>query len=74
MLHKKTLVLLATILALVALADPALASCKVKESNSTVNKIQAAPKKRVTNKLLFDVVAKKPSNANADAADDNDDE
>lgn len=65
MLHKKALVTLLALVVLLALADPASAACKVK-GNSTANKIQAAPTKRMTNKLLFDVVAKKTNATTTD--------
>ncbi|KAF1334680.1 hypothetical protein FI667_g1478, partial [Globisporangium splendens] len=59
------------------------AACKVKGSdavaneaestrNATNNKIQAAPKKRLTNKLAFDVVAKKTSSDDDDSEDNED--
>lgn len=47
-------------------ADQTQAACKVKSevgSESTTNKIQDAPKKRLNNKLLFDVVPNKNATA-----------
>lgn len=68
---RKLLLVCAALLAIAAV-DQTDAACKVKSesaseaatsgsSNSTANKIQAAPKNRLTNKLLFDVPVTKSS-------------
>ncbi|GAB9471820.1 hypothetical protein Gpo141_00009019 [Globisporangium polare] len=75
---RKILFVSAALVALFAV-DQTQALCKVKgsevgaESNGTANnKIQAAPTKRLTNKLLFDVVSKKKNATSYDADEEAD--
>lgn len=74
----RKIVFVSVVLVALFAVDQTQALCKVKgsevgaESNSTANKIQAAPTKRMTNKLLFDVVPKKKNATSYDADEEAD--